>query len=566
VSVAAGDVLGITMKSTFTIGQKLYAGGGMLALLVVALGAVAWWSAASIQARFEETSTRTARRLTLVLEAKAELETAHSAQQTAVLEAILGNTEEVAKHDRHARQSIEVIKTRFVALDALVSDAEARRTVDGLRGHFNATETFHNDFMALIKANQPTEAYAATRDKGAPIHQAAARSIEAYVKGLGQGLDADIAAGQRAYGWARGLSVGVFLVAVAVVVGFIWVVRDIGRTLLATARELGAGAGRVSYASSQVATSSHGLSQGSGQQAAALEETSASMEEIASMTRNNAQSSQQAASLMSQVDAQVRSSNGALGEMVASMTSIQESSNKVSKIIKTIDEIAFQTNILALNAAVEAARAGEAGMGFAVVADEVRSLAHRSAQAARDTAGLIEESSARARQGGAKVQEVVQSISTITDSVLKVKALVDEVSVASQQQAVGIGQVTQTLNHMGSVTQATAATAQESAAASQQLSAQAEMTLATVSRLNEMVVGHSVDAAAEAPARAAQPAATRALSKTTRRTADAAPAAVRRAAPSRFEPVRLVASGGRRRPDYAAEPALADAPASGDVQ
>jgi methyl-accepting chemotaxis protein len=533
------------MKSTFTIGHKLYAGGGMLALLVVAIGGVAWWSAASIQARFEETSTRTARRLTHVLEAKAELETAHSAQQTAVLEAILGNTDEVAKQDRHARQSIEVIKTKFVALDALVSDAEARRTIDGLRGHLTATEKFHDEFTALIKANQPTEAYAATRDKGAPVHQAAARGIDAYVKGLGQGLDADIAAGQRAYRWATVLSVAVFLVAVAVVAGFIWVVRDIGRTLLATARELGDGAGRVSFASGQVASSSHGLSQGAGQQAAALEQTSASMEEIASMTRNNAQSSQQAAVLMRDVEGQVRSSNGALGEMVASMASIQESSDKVSRIIKTIDEIAFQTNILALNAAVEAARAGEAGMGFAVVADEVRSLAHRSAQAARDTAGLIEESSVRARQGGAKVQEVVHSIATITDGVLKVKALVDEVSVASQQQAMGIGQVTQTLAHMGTVTGATAATAQESAAASQQLSAQAEMTLATVSRLNEMVVGHSVDAAVQDPGGVAL-AVTRTLSKTTRRTPDATPDTPR--APRRLEPVRLVASSGKRRP------------------
>ena len=554
------------MTSTFTIGQKLYAGGGMLALLVVALGAVAWWSAASIQARFEETSTRTARRLTLVLEAKAELETAHSAQQTGVLEAILGNTEEVAKQDRHARRSLEVIKTRFVALDGLVSDADARRTVDRLRGHLAATEKFHEEFTALIKANQPTEAYAATRDKGTPIHQAAARGIEAYVKGLGEGLDADIAAGRRAYRWAWGLSVAVFLAAVAVVGGFIWVVRDIGRTLLATARELGAGAGRVSIASGQVASSSHGLSQGAGEQAAALEETSASMEEIASKTRNNAHSSQQAAALMSQVDAHVRSSNGALGEMVASMASIQESSDKVSRIIKTIDEIAFQTNLLALNAAVEAARAGEAGQGFAVVADEVRSLAHRSAQAARDTAGLIEESSARARQGGAKVEEVVDAISTITESVLKVKALVDEVSVASQQQALGIGQVTQALAHMGTVTQATAATAQECAAASQQLSAQAEMTLATVSHLNEMVVGHSVDAIAQRAAGTVPRTPTRTLSKTSRRTPDAAPAARGAGAPRRLDPARRTAAGGRWRAGGAAAPTAVDEPANGGVQ
>src|SRR4029453_14433579 len=153
-------------------------------------------------------------------------------------------------------------------------------------------------------------------------------------------------------------------------------------------------------------------------------ETSASMEEMASMTRHNAQNSQQAASLMGEVDAQGRGSNAGLTGLGEWRAAIRESSAKVSKIIKTIDEIAFQTNILALNAAVEAARAGEAGMGFAVVADEVRSLAQRSAQAAKDTASLIEESSAKAQHGGVKVEQVAASIAAITDSVGKVKGLV----------------------------------------------------------------------------------------------------------------------------------------------
>src|SRR6185436_13104931 len=141
------------------------------------------------------------------------------------------------------------------------------------------------------------------------------------------------------------------------------------------------------------------------------------------------------------VDTQVRNSNGALGDMVASMSAIEESSQQVAKIIKTIDEIAFQTNILALNAAVEAARAGEAGMGFAVVADEVRNLAQRSAQAARDTADLIEESIARAQGGNEAVTQVVTAMSAITESVTQVKGLVEEVSVASRQQSQGIDQV-----------------------------------------------------------------------------------------------------------------------------
>src|SRR5207247_2243463 len=131
-------------------------------------------------------------------------------------------------------------------------------------------------------------------------------------------------------------------------------------------------------------------------------------------------------------------SNNELTEMVTSMSAIKESSSKVAKIIKTIDEIAFQTNILALNAAVEAARAGEAGMGFAVVADEVRNLAQRSAQAAKDTAGLIEEAITSASEGSQKVEQVAGGFSAITQRVTEVKGLVDNVSSASKQQAVGI--------------------------------------------------------------------------------------------------------------------------------
>jgi methyl-accepting chemotaxis protein/methyl-accepting chemotaxis protein-1 (serine sensor receptor) len=192
---------------------------------------------------------------------------------------------------------------------------------------------------------------------------------------------------------------------------------------------------------------------------------------------------------MGDVDAAVSQSNTALGAMESSMAAIQDSSTQVGRIIKTIDEIAFQTNILALNAAVEAARAGAAGMGFAVVADEVRNLAQRSAQAARDTAGLIEESIARSAEGTATVERVSQSIQSITASVGKVKTLVEEVSIASQQQSQGIDQVSQAVAQMEKVTQGTAATAEESAAASEELSGQAETAMSVVVRLQQLVGG-----------------------------------------------------------------------------
>src|SRR6185503_3188034 len=202
----------------------------------------------------------------------------------------------------------------------------------------------------------------------------------------------------------------------------------------------------------------------------------------------------EAAGLMSQVDQRVTESNHALSAMVTSMASIQDSSAKVAKIIKTIDEIAFQTNILALNAAVEAARAGEAGMGFAVVADEVRNLAQRSAQAAKDTAALIEESIVRSREGSDRVELVATSIGAITGSVTRVKGIVEEVREASRQQTQGIDQVAQAIAQMEKVTQTTAATAEESAAASEELNAQAESSIAVVRDIQALVGGATAPA------------------------------------------------------------------------
>ena len=266
-----------------------------------------------------------------------------------------------------------------------------------------------------------------------------------------------------------------------------------------TAADLKQGAEQVVSAAGQVSTSSQSLSQGATEQAASLEETSASMEEMASMTRKTAENAQQASTLVSGVAQQVDESNAALTGMVTSMSAIRESSNKVAKIIKTIDEIAFQTNILALNAAVEAARAGEAGMGFAVVADEVRNLAQRSAQAAKDTAALIEESIARSQEGAGKVEQVAAAIATITSSVSQVKAIVQEVREASRQQTQGIDQVTQAIAQMEKVTQTTAATAEESAAASEELNAQAEGSMAVVHALEAMVGGAAKAPAADEP-------------------------------------------------------------------
>jgi methyl-accepting chemotaxis protein len=353
--------------------------------------------------------------------------------------------------------------------------------------------------MVSNAANLTPEMMEATKAAAAEL-DALKGELRALREGLAADLQSDLAESVASSVRQRWISLGVF--AVALILAGVVVTATIRRSIVLPVRgiveELTGSSTQVATASGSVAVSSQSLSRGATTQASALVETAASMEEMASMTRQNASNSLEAARMMGETEQLVRGANDALAEMVKSMEAIKASSDQVSKIIRTIDEIAFQTNILALNAAVEAARAGEAGMGFAVVADEVRALAQRSARAAKDTAALIEESIARSSQGQANVVQVTTAIGSITKSAESVRRLVDDVSTASRQQAQGIDQVSQAIAQLESTTQATATTAEQSAKASEALSSQAETAMQVVARLASLV-GGSGDVRTPAP-------------------------------------------------------------------
>ncbi len=268
-----------------------------------------------------------------------------------------------------------------------------------------------------------------------------------------------------------------------------WLARSITRPMIGGVARLKQGASQVSTVSVEVADTAHALADGAGNQAAAIEESSASMEEMSAMTRQNATHAEEAASVMTNARDLVEGANVALGGMVDSMQAIQQATSGISKIIKTIDELAFQSNLLALNAAIEAARAGEAGAGFGVVADEVRRLAQRSAQAAKDTSALIEASVARAGDGSRRVDEVVQAMGALTEHLDRLNGLVQQVKTASGQQTQGIDQVTRALSEMGQTTQNNAATAQQGAATSQDLTAVADSLLGVIASLERLMTG-----------------------------------------------------------------------------
>ncbi|MBI5095365.1 MAG: methyl-accepting chemotaxis protein [Candidatus Hydrogenedentes bacterium] len=282
-----------------------------------------------------------------------------------------------------------------------------------------------------------------------------------------------------------GLSIGVLA---GIMMAF-FITRSITGPLRRLIAGLTSGAEQTATAANQVAQSSQAMAGGASQQASSLEETSASLEEMTSMTKQNAENANQAKNLAGTANASAEKGFEAMTKMSAAIDDIKKSSDSTAKIIKTIDEIAFQTNLLALNAAVEAARAGDAGKGFAVVAEEVRNLAQRSAEAAKNTSAMIEESVNNANNGVQISREVGESLKEIAEAARKVNALVAEIASASNEQAQGIEQVSTAVAQMDQVTQANAASSEESASASEELSAQAVEMDRMVQELVAMVGG-----------------------------------------------------------------------------
>ena len=382
------------------------------------------------------------------------------------------------------------------------AEGEDRANFERLNVRRKEYSAVREEYLGLLAAGKKQEAFVVLRDKVLPAYRVYFEcndTLVEYNRVNGEAMSTEavdnINRSNRLIFIATGLSA-----LIGVVFSFV-VIRRTNKTLNAITGQLGAGAEQTSAAASQVSGSSQTLAEGASEQAASLEETSASLEEIASMTKRNADSATQAKVLSGQTSQAASTGAASVAEMKVAMDAIKESSANIAKIVRTIDEIAFQTNILALNAAVEAARAGEAGAGFAVVAEEVRSLAQRSAQSSKETAAKIEDCVTRSQRGVQISEKVELSFAEIVDKARRVDELVAEIATASTEQSQGIGQVTIAVAQMDKVTQSNAAGAEESASASEELNAQAETLRELVGSLQQLVGGTTKSSAEVKPSR-----------------------------------------------------------------
>ncbi len=285
--------------------------------------------------------------------------------------------------------------------------------------------------------------------------------------------------------------VGSIGIALTLIVAYL-LFRSVSLPIRHIAEDLGKGVDNIRMSSEQISASGQSLAESTSRQAVSVQQTSSSLEEISAMTRQNSDHAAEADRLMKESQRIIQKANGAMSGLIESMDDISKSGAETSKIIKSIDEIAFQTNLLSLNAAVEAARAGEKGAGFAVVADEVRNLAMRSAEAAKNTAALIEGITKKISSGSKLVHKTNEAFSEVATSSSKVGELVAEIAAASAEQFHGIEDVNRAVTEMDKIVQQNAANAQETASASGEMNFQIRQIRDMIDKLSDLIHGLSV--------------------------------------------------------------------------
>ncbi|HBE79836.1 MAG TPA: hypothetical protein DDW65_18955 [Firmicutes bacterium] len=402
------------------------------------------------------------------------------------------------KDPENIRQEIQKIQNARVqysaAYDKLRKVKLPSRKALMLRDHIikdiAGAKPINDQLLTLVQNHQDSEAQELLRSEASPATRRVLNTSAEFIKELSNIISTYNLATKKhtLISFYILLTLGLTAVVLGALIAYA-ITRSITVPVSIITNSLSDSASQVAAASEQLAAASQQLSEGCTEQASSIEETSATLQETTSMVHQNNENTLQAVQLSGLTRDAAQKGNREMQEMLNSIKKIKNSSDQAAKIVKIIDEIAFQTNILALNAAIEAARAGEAGVGFAVVAEEVRNLAQKSAQAAQDTAAIIETNIDLSAQGVIISEKVNHDLDEITLQAEKVSELMQEISAAGNEQSQGIGQVNQAIIQIETVTERNAANAEESASASAELNAQAENLSEIVRQLSQLVNG-----------------------------------------------------------------------------
>ena len=475
------------MHSKWTIGAKLLISSATALSLTIAISIVGLFSISSLGTRLHTTVHGTARKQVLAGDIQLQLATILSLDRGIRLRTYMNDKERVDAYHVQFLQSAEKLNQSLNSIVPLMVTPEGRTLATDLQaltaGIIEKTEQLYQ----LCKTHQLQAATEVDNNELRPLVEQADAKTARVIQLQDEMMARSGAEGDAAVSSSWWTLAGMLLLAVFVAAASYFIVHRMNGQLRRSVEALASGADCVASAALQVSSSSHALADTASSQAASLEETSASSEQVHAVARRNLDCAQTTTGIVEKSQSRSKEANQQLEQMVEAMDEISQSSEKISKIIKVIDEIAFQTNILALNAAVEAARAGEAGLGFAVVADEVRSLAQRCAQAAKDTASLIEESLHSAGSGKQRVSLVADAVRALTGDSTGIRTLVDEISAGSEEQARGMKLIAGSLSRMEQSTQSTAAAAEQSAAGAAELKTESARLKEVVQQLYSMV-------------------------------------------------------------------------------